>query len=798
MRILSKFTFIILVSVFCLSNSLFGQELNILVKNNKRKPLYAATVQLMNVSDSTRFNTVTSELGIANFPSIPNGLYQMKISFVGFRTLEKVITIKTEQRFFGFVMNEQEISLEEVTVTAKKPLIKQEDDKMIIDPEPIASISTNTLEVLENTPGIYVDQDGGIFLSSTSTATIHINGREQKMSNQDIATLLRSLPPGSVQRIEVSRTPSSKYDASSSGGIVNIILKKGVKIGRFSSINVGMNQGKYGNKFAGFSVNNSGDKTSSYLNINLSLNDSQDDVNMVRLLKTDTSLYQHSLVRNTSPQGYLGYGISYDLSHRFAISYDGRVNFSMPMSNSIATNRIKNVSDSLLSNSSNQSNSKNQMFNIQQDIGVNRKIDTIGSIWETKFSFNLNNIQNTQDYKLKYSVPFTVELDGEGENYQNRYFLLFQTDLTYHFAKKMKLETGAKSTLQNYDSDASFFYNIGNSPVNDVNRTNKFDFNENINAVYVQASKSVFFNILIKAGFRMEHTYMNGHQKIPMDTSFLVNRMDGFPYLYISRPLFKIADFELRAFAIYRKTINRPDYQSLNPYKKFLDEFQFESGNPNLLPQFTDNIEFNLSFDDTPLFAIGRNYTSDMFANVIYKDVSNPEVLIRTVDNIGKNTETYFRAIAGIPPGKKYFFGLGGQYNLNEYDGLYENKPLHYTRGTWRFFTFHSLKLFKETKLTLSGFMMVNGMFNFYELEPFGQVNFGVNQTFLNKKLTITVNMRDVFKTMKTYYSINQSGINSSGDRYSDNQRIGINIRYNFGVKKKETKKGFMGVENDE
>ena len=172
--------------------------------------------------------------------------------------------------------------------------------------------------------------------------------------------------------------------------------------------------------------------------------------------------------------------------------------------------------------------------------------------------------------------------------------------------------------------------------------------------------------------------------------------------------------------------------------------------------------------------------------------------LLEEIDNIGKNTETYFRAIAGIPPGKKYFFGLGGQYNLNEYDGLYENKPLHYTRGTWRFFTFHSLKLFKETKLTLSGFMMVNGMFNFYELEPFGQVNFGVNQTFLNKKLTITVNMRDVFKTMKTYYSINQSGINSSGDRYSDNQRIGINIRYNFGVKKKETKKGFMGVENDE
>ncbi len=791
-RLVLSFLFLFLFQIS------YGQGLKIKVKNRKNQPLYAATVRLFNIGDSTTLNTVTSEAGIADFKEVINGLYKLNISYVGFAPFEKTITVKSERRSFDFTMTEQEISLDEVTVTAKRPMITQEDDKMIIDPEPIASTSTNTLEVLENTPGIYVDQDGGIFLSSSSTATIYINGREQKMSNQDIATLLRSLPPGSVQRIEVMRTPSTKYDASSSGGIVNIILKKGVKIGRFSSVNLGMNQGKYGNRFAGFSINNSGEKSTTYLNVNLSYNDSQDGVNMWRQLMSDTSLSQHSTTRNTSRQGYVGYGLNYDLTEKWAFTYDGRVNLNFPTSKSSTTNLIEGMNQSSLFVSDNLIVNENQFYNIQQDIGLNKKIDTIGSNWDFKASYNYSKVLSEQDNEIVYQIPISFRIDGDGTNLQRRNFVLFQTDLTYQFPKKLKLETGAKSTFQRYQSDASFFFDLGGSRNLDSNRTNAFAFNENINAAYVQLSKTTFLKLLIKTGVRVEHTYMDGQQTIPVDTNFLINRVDWFPYLYISRALFKIADFELRAFAIYRKTINRPDYQSLNPYKKYIDQFQYEAGNPNLQPQFTDNIEINISFDDTPLFAIGRNYTTDIFANVIYKDVNNERIIVRTFDNIGKSRETYFRGMAGIPPGGRYFFGLGAQYNLNEYDGMYENKPLKYTRGTWRFFTFHSLKLFKETKLTVSGFAMVNGMFNFYELEPFGQVNIGLNQTLFNKKMTITLNMRDVFKTMKTVFTINQGGIISSGDRYSDSQRFGINLRYNFGVKRKEVKKGFMELGNEE
>jgi len=232
---------------------------------------------------------------------------------------------------------------------------------------------------------------------------------------------------------------------------------------------------------------------------------------------------------------------------------------------------------------------------------------------------------------------------------------------------------------------------------------------------------------------------------------------------------------------------------------RFIDQFLYETGNPSLKPQFSENVEVNISYNEYPVFAFGRNYTTDIFSPVVYQDEESPEkAAVRTWDNVGKNRETYFRGMAGIPPGKRYFFGIGAQYNRNEYDGFYDGEPFSYDRGSWSLFTFHSLRLFKETRLTVMGFMMLGGNYNFYELEPFGMLNFGINQTLFNKKLHITLNARDVLRTMVTAFELNQGAISTTGDRYADTRRFGINIRYNFGIKTKDERNGFFRLEPDE
>jgi len=795
-RFLNKLFLILLLDITF--SIVLGQNLNINISDNRSTPLTGATVKLTRISNSKVYYSTSDLNGIAMFEDISSGLYQVSISYIGFETLIKTINVKPNERTFSFNLNENAISLSEVTIEAQRPFISQEEDKMIIDPEPIANISTNTLEVLESTPGLYVDQDGGIFLTGATPAVIYINGREQKMSSQDITSLLQSLPPGSVQKIEVIRTPSTKYDAASSGGIINVVLKKGVKLGRFGSVNIGMNQGKLGNRNAGLSLNSSGDNSTYYLNINYSRRGRYQEQNINRLLEQDKTLFQNSTSNSQNDQIYLGNGINYEANEKIHFSYDSRINASIRQYNSEGDNIIQDSFNDTIFNGINNSDRHLKSIGVWQDLGMVIKFDTLGSELDTKLSYSFSNNNSEQNYENTYFSPSLIEDFGKGNNLQHRHFAMLQSDFIYKFQYQITFETGLKGSLQHFDSKGEYFLLQNNNYISNDLRSSTYRYFENINSAYAQISKTFGKHLVLKTGVRMEHTLMKGTQSLPADTSFLLNRTDWFPYIYLSRKILYIMGVEIKGFLIYRKTINRPDYQNLNPYVNYVDGFMYETGNPALKPQFTHNIEANLSFNDFPLFAIGQTYTHDIFSYVIYRDKQNPEIAIRTYDNIGKSKETYFRGMIGIPPSGKYFFALGAQYNLNEYNGIYENEPLNYTNGSWRFFTFHSLRLLKNTKITMSGFMMHNGMFNFLELSTFGQINIGISQSFFNDKLTISINARDILETRKYEFQINQGSLISTGSRISDSRRIGFKLRYNFGIPPKKEKKNSFDFNIDE
>lgn len=770
------------ILLWLISLGIFGQTVVISIEDSQNQPLPGATVQLILLPDSIKASAITTLNGEAIFPSVKQGIYLLQVRYMGYQPLEKNIRVQNEKERFAFKLTDDAIALGEVTVTARRPLIRQDGDRMIVDPEPLAGISTNTLEILEATPGLFVDPDGGIFISSMSPATVLINGREQKMSSQDINTLLRSLPPGSVQHIEVIRNPSARYAASGSGGIINIVLKRGMKIGRFGSVTTGMNQGRYGNRFMGVSFNNGGEKIASYINLSYNRNDMLEELQTTRVLDTQSILMQSAETRRQSHQAYLGLGASYDFSENLMLAWDGRVNGSLPQSVSNNTNRISNAGDELLSLSGNLLENQSDFLNLQQDITLLLRLDTLGSEWDTRFSYSYNYNDQQQNYHNEWTFPQAADFWGNGNNEQQRHFVQSQSDLTLRLARGLSLETGVLASWQEYDSDAAFFVQQGDDMSPDARRTQAFTYKENILSAYVQASQNLPWELLLKAGIRLEHTSMEGRQTLPADTSFVLSRSDWFPYVYLSRPLFAIAGYEFRSYLIYRKSITRPAYQNLNPHLQYIDQFLYETGNPSLTPQFTENMEANISMDDMPIFAVGHSRTRDIFSSVIYRDANHEDVLLRTWDNLGTNRETYFRAIAGIPPVNRYFFVAGAQYNLNRYDGLYEGEPLSFQRGSWRFFTFHAFRISPDTRLSLSGFLMTRGQMNFYELDTFGQLNISLNQTFFNKKLTITLSARDVLRTMQTGFTLNQGSISTFGERYTDNQRLGLNIRYTFGI----------------
>jgi iron complex outermembrane recepter protein len=803
-----SFHFFLILPVLFFASALRAQDIPVSFKllNQKREPVAFASVTVTNRLDSLQvLKSVADSTGMVVFTLSKEGQYGVAISSVNYQPLEKGISITGNQSIFTFMLEPLPKTLGGVVITSQRPLIRQEDDKTIVDPENLVASSTSGYEVIEKTPGLFVDQDGNIYISSMTPASIYINGREMKMSAADVATLLKSLPPNTIEKIEILRTPSAKYDASSSGGIVNVVLKKGVKIGMTGSVSAGWQQGIYGNEFVGFNLNNNDGKKSSFINLNYSRRNSYERIQTDRLFAPDSLLSQIAFTKYPANTYFGSYSIAWELTKKWNADFSTSTSLNDFDNNSDNRSVIKKISTSqTLTDNLNIVSNDGSALNFRSAVSGKLKIDSLGSEWVNDVFYNFTQNKAQQVFGTTYYSPFVQTTGGDGTSNNKRNHVNLQSDLKLKMKKRFTLETGAKASFLTFNSVTDYYKQSNGSRVKDVGRTNTFHYEENINAVYLQGSQTFGKDFVIKFGTRMENTNMNGRQTIPDDTSFTVHRTDLFPYVYLSKNLMQIAGFDLRAYLVYRRTISRPVYEQLNPFPRYIDQYLSETGNPSLRPQFTTNYEANISVDERPILAVGYNDTKDIFTNVIYQAESSVinqgdstrGQAFRTYDNLGKNKEWYFRGLGAIPPGKKYFFVIGVQYNYNMYDGLYEKQPLRFKKGTWTFFTYQTLKLDKRSQLTVNGFMRLKGQQQLYELEPFGALNASINRKFMKDKLIVTLNISDIFATNVIGFNINQGSVSAIGTRQNDTRRVGINLRYNFGIRKKEENTNMFNVES--
>lgn len=728
------------------------------------------------------FAGATDADGVAKITLKENTKYKIRVSAVGFETLEQEIV--TNKKDFKITLKASSTQLQEVSVKARKALITQDGDKSIVEPEALVQSSTNLMEVLEKTPGIFSDSDGNLYLSSSTPAKIYINGREQRMGSGDLATILRSLPPYAVEKIEIIRTPSASMDASSSGGSVNIILRKGYSMLGSGSVSGGFNQGELGNQFINASYNKSMGKTTYFVNGGYNRRNNRNFLLTDRQINANASLNSNSKIDSEDDSKVLNFGASHQINKSWEMSYDGRL-IDRRFNSLNFTKSQSFFNGDVLFNNLNDVNSNGKTFNLNQNLNSVYKFDSLGTRkLVVDFSTDLIRPKSNQYYTNQLASSSEFGSQGAGDNMSSSDFYTLTADFYYQFKNKIKLESGGKVSLLNFSSSADFVRTQNGVTSPDQFRNNEFNYKNRISALYLQGIKN-WGPYSVKAGVRMESTYMAGHQIIPSDTTFKIQRTDFFPFLYLGRTIGKIAGWDMKGYIIARRTISRPGYSQLNPFRQYVDEFTYQSGNPALRPQFTNNYEFNINIDGYPILAFGQNFVQDIFTSVIYQDVNNPQITNRTFDNLSKNKETYFRMVGALPPGGKYFFVLGTQFSLNDYSGFYEGAPVNFRRGTWRFFTFHELKIDKRSALSMQGFYSSRGQIQFTELSDFGNINLSLNRKFLQDKLVVTLNATDVLFTNKYDFKIQQGSMLASGNQYFDSRRVGVNVRYNFGRKKR-------------
>ena len=501
MRLFAVFLFFIILSMRVTAQPV--RTVQIHLTDAAKQPLVGATVQLVSQTDTTkRLYATTDTLGRVTMVLLLNASYQLTATLVGMKPLRTMIQPTDGQLLFQFKLETDAKILGTVTVSARKPLMRQEDDKTIVDPEPIANSSTNAYELLTKTPGLFLDQEGHVYLSSTSPATIYINGREQRMSAEDMATLLKSLPPNSIDRIEIMRTPSAKYDASNTGGAVNIILKKGVKLGLTGSVTASMNQGRFGNQSLGVSLNNGSDTRTSYLNLSYTRRDSYDQLITARQLPGNRLISQDAYTRTPGDALALSYGLSYQPGKRWEISLDGRANYGLANTFTDNTTTIRVIANqALLVGNLNAVQNQGRNGSVTQGISSRYKIDTLGSELTPTYRTSYFGNRTDQTYLAQYQQPTNPALAGDGDLLTGRHFLSAKVDWRQKLAHRITLEAGVRTSIQWFASQSTYFTGTDAGRQIDVARTNAFAYRDGIHSGYVQAAKP-FGKFTLKAGLR--------------------------------------------------------------------------------------------------------------------------------------------------------------------------------------------------------------------------------------------------------------------------------------------------------
>jgi iron complex outermembrane recepter protein len=347
----------------------------------------------------------------------------------------------------------------------------------------------------------------------------------------------------------------------------------------------------------------------------------------------------------------------------------------------------------------------------------------------------------------------------------------FKSDYVHPLKKGGRVEFGAKSSFVKNDNLVDYVRWVNNKWVTDA-RSNHFIYDENINAVYVNANKQVK-KWSFQGGLRLENTIAKGYQ-VNNDSSFKRNFTSLFPSAFISREINKSNTITLS----YSRRITRPNYQDLNPFIYFLDSLSYRKGNPFLTPQFTHNFELSHSFKNKLITTLNYNNTTDVISQILKPD---GDLVFLTSDNVAKFRNIGISITAPIPVTKWWNLNLFTNIYNNHYKGVYENKPLDIAYTSFMVNMTQTFTLKQGFTLEVNGFYRARGVDQLTINEPMYVINFGGQKQILKGKGTLRLNLRDPFWIQrykgKTKYDIVDTRVQNRWD----NRQVTATFTYRFG-----------------
>ncbi|MBN1632629.1 MAG: TonB-dependent receptor [Ignavibacteria bacterium] len=791
--------------VFFLYTNLYSQPRTIkgiisgkVIDKSADLPLESATIQVINIIGDEFVNGGASDSrGEFRITNIPAGTYNIKISYIGYNTsiLKGIIVNRsnTNVNIGNIVMELSSEVTEEIEVTTEAPVMKMEFEKKVYElKQSIVSESGSAIDVLKNVPSVTVDNDGNISIRGSESIKIFIDGKPSGLFGSDNTTILEQIPSNSIEKIEIINNPSAKYEAEGMAGILNIILKKNVDlIGYNGSISVNAGTEDKYNTTLGISLRKD--------NFGISANYSFRSFRMPGTgdgLRTNffsdslRTLYQFEEHNRKMQSHFASLGFDYDINDRNNLNLGLNINFRNRKRSEYTDYDYFNVNNILVQNLDNRSSENDDGFNIEGTLSHQLKFNEKNRLLTTSLNYSLNNSDEIIDRsKQKYNTSGNpsenplLSKDLFDEKYK---FATFQSDYTHPLNGNSKFETGIKFNYQNINitSDYQNFDYNSLSWISDILKNDDYKYNQYIGAAYGSyAIKIKDFGI--QAGLRMEYT--NTDFTLSNTSDYYKNDyIDFFPSLNLTQKIGNSNELGLN----YSRRINRPRARFLNPFVDYSDPLNLRSGNPELQPEYINAFELNYIkyFSSTSI-------TSSVFfrnaTDVInrFRRIDSSGISITTFENIARANSYGVELILQSAFTKWWNNMASFSYfstDLKGNDGIQE---ITNSSSSWTGKIMSNIALPDIVNIQLAYNYFGKRVMLQGSIEPLHSLDIAFRKDFFNKRLSISLNIRDVLKTMKFEIETNGTGFTSSFNHNRNSRIVFLTLTYKFGTEMKEKKK---------
>jgi iron complex outermembrane recepter protein len=815
MRTLPNLFIIILLTVSFISSAQnrTAIKLNGKVGATNQPALSAATITLLKAKDSSVVKvSVSDQDGRYSFDNPPQGRYLVVVSAVGYeKQYSSPFTISVPpdsiiKELTAIVLSPRSNNLKSVTVSARKPLVEQKIDRMVVNVDAfISNTGANALEALEKSPGVQVDKDGNISLKGKQNVVVLIDGRPAYLSGADLANMLKGMQASQLEQIEIMTNPPAKYDASGNAGIINIKTKKNKVKGFNGNVSVGAGQGAYFKTNESISLNYRDGKVNLFSSYSFNRNNNFQELTIFRRYKNDNEetnaiFEQVAFMKRRNMSNNLKMGMDYFLTPKTTLGIVLSGFYNPESSINSNTSYLENPNYAVDSIATASSNIKGTWKNASVNLNMRHQFDSTGRELTADVDYIVYDNTNNQHFinttlepnwikryeeQLRGVLPVTVNIYSA------------KMDYTHPLKNNSRIEAGWKSSYVETVNKADYYLYYNDEWMTDYGKTNHFDYNENINAAYVSLNKQLTKKWGLQTGLRYENTSYKGHQygnPQKSDSSFKRSYNSWFPTVYISYGADKNNQFGLS----YGRRIDRPGYQSLNPFMFFIDKYTYEAGNPYLKPQYSNNFEFTHIYKGWLTTTLNYSRTKDLFSETF--DQSGYATIVQR-GNIGRRENAGIGVNAQIPVAKWLTSMLYTNYNYTRYSGKLYGEDLDVEAGMLQLNLNNQMNFKKGWGAELSGWYRSKGVDGQILMQPMGQLAVGVSKQVLKGKGTVKLNVRDILYTQKPHGYINFKQTEARFENRRDTRVANVTFTYRFGKPIKNTngqrKKGGAGDEQN-